>query len=258
MLSKEKIKESFSRSASTYDEAADFQKETGHRLIQKILSDNVPIDRILDVGLGTGYITRELARIFSDVHGCDIAWGMASFSKRKANTFSIIQADAEALPYKPGTFGIVFSNITYQWIHNFRNAFLEVRRVLKDKGRFYFSILTDGSLKELYETLREVAGRGYPQDFLPGAKYINLELKWRDLDIIWWEELTIRRYYENCLELLRKFKGLGAGRLSGSNIFNMGDRELFFKMTDVYDKNFAESGKVFATYKVILGCVEKT
>lgn len=258
MLSKEKIRESFSKAAYTYDEASDFQRDIGRKLIERILSDGRNFKKALDIGLGTGSITQELAERFEKIYGCDIAWGMVSFSKANTKDIFITQADAEILPYKEAVFDIVFSNLTYQWIHNFRQAFSEIKRVLKNKGRFYFSILVEDTLTELYRTLKDVVKKDYAADFLPNPKYIKLELKWHGLDIAWWEEVTLKRYYENSLELVKRLKKIGAGRMTESNLFRMGQRALFFKILDEYNRNFIEDGKVFATYKVILGYAEKT
>lgn len=258
MLAKSRIQESFSRAAVSYDEASDFQKGSGAKLIEKILSDGMRPEMILDIGMGTGATTNKLRSHMHSarIYGCDIAWGMAAFSKNK-NRFFISQADAEALPYKAESFDLLFSNITHQWAGDIRKAFLEVKRVLKNRGRFYFSMLVDGSLKELYGALREVLNRDYSTGLLPNAEYIKLELRRPGLNIIWWEEAVVKRYYENCLGLLRIFKKIGANKILESNIFKMGQRGLFFKMADVYDKNFYENGKVFATYKIAMGCAEK-
>lgn len=264
MLTKERIKNTFSKCAGSYDKASDFQKETGYKLIERILLDGVPNNLVLDVGIGSGNITQELAnRLNRNIHGCDIAWGMVSFSKQNTSRLFISQADAEYLPYKPNGFDIVFSNITYQWVPDFKKAFLEVRRVLKKGGRFYFAILVKDSLGELYGTLDTIfktqslhARTGFT-DFLPPAEHIKSKLKESDFNIIWLEGKVIKRYYDSCLDLLRSLKMVGAGKILGFNLFGMGQRGLFFDMVEAYDTNFNENGKVFANYKVMMGCAGK-
>ncbi|MBI4336075.1 MAG: methyltransferase domain-containing protein [Candidatus Omnitrophica bacterium] len=255
---KEKIKESFSKAAVTYDRAADFQRETGLRLIERILLENASLGMVLDTGMGTGRLTQALSqRIGGRVHGCDLAWGMVSFSKNNTRGVITSQADMERLPYKAETFDIVFSNIACQWARDLTEAFSEVRRVLKIGGRFYFSILAKGSLKELHGVLNEFLKIEGFKDFLPSREEIRERFKETGLDFVWIEDTVIKRYYSNCLELLRRVKQSGAGRVSASNLIGMGDRDLFFEMVNRYDANFREGDKVFATYRVLMGCVRK-
>ena len=259
MLSKEKIKKSFSKAASTYDEASDFQKETGHRLIDMILSDGTPNDMILDIGMGTGNITQEFAkRLNRCVYGCDLSWGMVHFSKVNTKGLFISQADTEFLPYKTDVFDIVFSNATYQWVTDFESAFLEVKRILKKDGRFYFSILVKNSLKELYKVLEGIVKKDYGIDFLPNSEWIRLKLKESGLKVVRYEEKTLKRYYESPLALLKTLKRVGAGKVLDGNMFGMGQRRLFFEMIKAYDRNFNEEGKIFVNYNVLFGCVKKT
>ncbi|MCM8781979.1 MAG: methyltransferase domain-containing protein [Candidatus Omnitrophica bacterium] len=257
MLSKEKIKESFSRAATSYDEASGFQKEIGRLLIERVLTDKIPRGVILDVGMGTGVLTQELAlALNAQVYGCDLSWGMVLFSKSKTKGLFITQADAEMLPYKKEIFNIIFSNLTYQWIRDLKSAFLEVKRVLKKEGKFYFSILAKGSLNELYKTIGSIK-TDFNGGFLPTEEVIKSAFEKADMNLIWWEEKTIKRYYASLLELLMALKGIGAGRMLDENIFGMGQRRLFFQMIETYDKSFNEEGKTFVTYNVILGCVKK-
>ncbi|NQU74454.1 MAG: methyltransferase domain-containing protein [Candidatus Omnitrophica bacterium] len=258
MLNKEQIKKSFSKAAITYDKASDFQKETGRRLVDMILSDTASEDMILDIGMGTGSITQELAGTLNRrIYGCDLSWGMVSFAKKNTNGLFISQADMEELPYKTGAFDIIFSNITYQWAHDAKPAFLEIKRILKNGGRFYFSILIKDSLKELYETVKGIAKKDQRMDFLPSGESIKSEFTESGLKIAWCEEKTLKKYYDSSLALLKTLKRAGAGKILDGNVFKMGQRRLFFEMLEAYDRNFNEGGKVFANYNVIFGCAKK-
>lgn len=241
--------------------AADFQKEAGQYLINMISQEDLRRGEVLDVGIGSGAVTKLLAqRLKKDVFGCDIALGMVLFCKANVKDIIILQADAEDLPFKEGTFEMVFSNIAYQWVQDFKKAFIEVRRVLKKGGRFYFSILVKDSLKELYETLASFFNNGtFPDfpDFLSTAEYIKSNLEDAGFHIIRNEEVIFKRYYRTCFDLLRSIKMVGAGKIADSNIFGMGKRSLFFEMVKRYDEKFCDGNGVFATYKVIFGCVEK-
>ena len=258
LLSKERIGEYFSRAAATYDQASDFQRETGRVLIERMLSDGARGGTILDAGMGTGAVTQVLAdRLSGRVFGCDIAWGMALFSSKNTKGIFIAQADTERLPYRKEVFDVVFSNIVYQWSPDLESAFLETYRILKNDGRFYFSILTRGSVRELYETIKKITGKDYAADFFPAAEKIIAEITNSGLNLVWSREHAVKRYYESPLELLRRLKKMGAGRVLEDNVFGMGKRRLFFEMLEAYSRAFSENGRIFATYNVILGCAKK-
>ena len=258
LLTKEEVGLAFSKAAPTYDLASDFQKETGQRLIDRILSDGLRPDKILDVGMGTGRITRELSLKFNrPIHGCDIAWGMVRFSRSNAGDIFAIQADMENLPYKTGIFDVVFSNIAYQWTHNLKAAISEIKRVTSQQGRFYFSILVEDSLNELYKSIALAANKDYNKGLFPGAEYLRHEFREAGFRLAWAEELCLKKYYKDSLELIRRLKNIGAGKIFKSNIFGMGQRQLFFKMLEGYNSMFNENGRVFASYNIFLGRAQK-
>jgi malonyl-CoA O-methyltransferase len=258
MLNKEKIKNSFSRFSKDYDRVSDFQKETGHRIIDMILRDGCCKDAVLDIGTGPGTMSQELAdSLGTNIYGCDIAWGMVSLAKTRTRNIFINQADAEELPFRNEAFGMIFSNITYQWVRDFKRAFLEIKRVLKKGGRFYFSILAKDSLKELYQTIELFFKSDLFGDFLPDGNYINDKLMEAGLRVIREEDIVLKRYYESCSDLLKTLKEAGAGKVLEPHLFGMGKRKLFFDMMQLYDNRFREKNKVFATYKVAMRCVEK-
>ncbi len=258
LLSKEEVSRAFSKAAPTYDLASDFQKETGLKLIDKILSDGLRPDKILDVGMGTGRITHEMSLKFNrPVHGCDISWGMVRFSRSNAGDIFAIQADMEKLPYKDGIFDVVFSNIAYQWAHNLKAALSEIKRVTNQRGRFYFSILVENSLNELYKSIALAANKDYSKDLFPGTEYLRHEFREVGFRLAWAEELRLKKYYKDSLELIRRLKSIGAGKIFNSNIFGMGQRRIFFKMLEGYNAMFNENGRVFASYNIFLGCAQK-
>jgi len=257
VLPKEKIRAAFSRAASTYDSASGVQTQSAERLIRRMIADGCAAGNSLDVGMGTGAATRRLARrIGGRVYGCDMAWGMVSFAKRNGGGLLISQADMEKLPYRDNIFDIVFSNIAYQWSADLRGALAEVQRVLKPAGRFYFSILARGSLRELASALK-AAVQGDPRyDLLPARETIVSALAGAGLTIRWDEEFVITRYYDSPLELIKTFKKMGAAKISEDVVFGMGKRRLFFDMVEAYKKNFTRGRKVFATYNVVMGCAQ--
>ena len=63
---KHAIASSFGKAADTYDKHAAFQRDVGHRLLDK-LPKNLTGLRVLDLGCGTGYFSQLLQQRGADV-----------------------------------------------------------------------------------------------------------------------------------------------------------------------------------------------
>lgn len=102
-------------------------------------------ERVLDVGCGTGILTRRLAETLDasrsdQVIGIDAAAGMIAVARRKAATLPNIgfeTALAERLPFADGTFDAAVSTFFHHHIdYELKvRSLAELRRVLKPGGR---------------------------------------------------------------------------------------------------------------------------
>ncbi len=100
---------------------------------------------VLDVACGEGYNTRILARQDAKTVGIDVSEKMIEFAKMEEEKERLgiryYVMDAAALKELPDDrFDLVTCFMSLQDIRNYRKAMSEVVRVLKDRGRFVFSI----------------------------------------------------------------------------------------------------------------------
>lgn len=105
----------FSKIAETYEKNSLVQKSAAEKLIEllAIKSD----DSVLDIGCGTGNLTRKIRAITEGrVVGIDSAEGMINRAKNENQDLDIHfeVSDVEALEYA-NTFDIVFCNSVFQW-----------------------------------------------------------------------------------------------------------------------------------------------
>ncbi len=175
MLNKQRIGINFSRGAADYDQHARLQKEMADQLLERIKGLS-PL-RVLDIGCGTGYMTRQMAAMFprAEVIGIDIAPGMIEEAKKRARERPrFISGDGERLAFPDHCFDLIVSNATFQWMAAER-ALAEAGRTLKRGGRVELNTFGPETLKELkaagfttnelnsVEELRDIAARFFKE-----------------------------------------------------------------------------------------------
>src|SRR5258708_7745945 len=64
-MSNNRIKKAFNKAAESYDDYCHLQRQTGRQLITQVKEYHLDSSRMLDLGCGTGIVTRELAAAFT-------------------------------------------------------------------------------------------------------------------------------------------------------------------------------------------------
>jgi len=130
--------------------AAHFDEDFGHsirtpaeraawdRIFDLVLAGRSALD-VLDAGSGTGFLSLELASRGHRVTGIDFAPAMLAEARRKAAeqgaAISFEEADAEQLPFAPGSFDLVVSRHVLWTLPHPQAAIDEWKRVLRPGGR---------------------------------------------------------------------------------------------------------------------------
>lgn len=120
-----------------------------------------PGQRILDLGCGDGQLTARIAASGATVVGVDASPQMAAAARARGIELGIEvdEADAESLPYAPGSFQAVFSNAALHWVRGQDAMLSEVRRVLKPGGRFVAEMGGHGNIAAIRTALVAVLAR---------------------------------------------------------------------------------------------------
>lgn len=66
MINKTLLKERFSKNAETYDQYAKVQKVMGDILLKQICEEHKTYRNILEIGCGTGYLSKKIRRMFPE------------------------------------------------------------------------------------------------------------------------------------------------------------------------------------------------
>jgi ubiquinone/menaquinone biosynthesis C-methylase UbiE len=123
--------------AEAYDRVSNFQFEEGKRLVERL--ELVEGARVLDVGCGTGRLTRWIAEQLGpkgSVVGIDPLEHRISFARSKAGSVRFEVGQAEDLSaFEDESFDAVCMSAVLHWVSDKAKALAETRRVLRPGGR---------------------------------------------------------------------------------------------------------------------------
>jgi len=213
--------------------------------------------RWLDIGCGSGYFTRELARRYPNAegHALDIAQGMLLHAKSQGGAAHWIAADAENLPFADNAFDLLFSNLCLQWCQDLRQVLSEAKRCLRPGGLFAFSSLASGTLAELQSAWQSVDNFTHVNRFRRFADYQSAcaESGLKAHHLSGQAEL---RHYLGLKDLTCELKALGAHNLNPNRAAGLGGRKRLTAMSRAYQRLQNEQG-LPATWQVVYAVLQK-
>jgi len=159
-----RVGEVFSSVAPHYDLMNDLMSFGLHRLWKRfaiLVARLRPGERVLDLAGGTGDLAQlALAREAGEVIVADVNPGMLEAGRDRlldrvpAGRLRFVGADAERLPFAPGSFDCVVMAFGLRNVTRLDRALVAVRECLRPAGRFVileFSRVTVPALKPLYD-----------------------------------------------------------------------------------------------------------
>lgn len=246
----------FDRASAGYEAAAGLQARVAAELLERLGAFSFAPRVVLDLGCGTGRVTRELKRRYPRalVIALDLAPGMLREAQRNQGwwrRFARVCADALRLPLAPASVDLVLSSLVLQWCEPLGQALGEVRRVLKPGGFFAFSTFGPDTLKELRAAWAQVDGLTHVNRFLDmhdvGDALAGSGLAEPVLDV---DRLELG--YPDTLSLMRDLKAIGAHNVTAGRPRTLLGRSRLARMSAAYEA-FRRDGALPATYEVIYG-----
>ncbi|MFV1993264.1 MAG: malonyl-ACP O-methyltransferase BioC [Acidiferrobacterales bacterium] len=255
-LNSKKLRRRFASAAKTYDEAAVLQREVADRLLERLEYIKQVPQVILDVGCGTGYCTRLLAKKYPQafVAGFDITHPMLIRANNKRRWFrrgpAYVTADAHIIPVKSNSVDLIFSNLVLQWCDQ-ASVFNEFARVLKPGGLVMFSTFGPDTLMELRMAWASVDDNQHVHDFLDmhniGDDLVHVKLSEPVMD-----KETIILTYQTVAGMLKDLRQIGANNAVKNRFTGLTGKNRFASFTDAY-KKLAVANLIPASYEIIYG-----
>lgn len=243
----------FSAAAAGYNRLARVQRAVADRLFQGLafLGD---AHRVLDIGCGTGNLTRRLAETWprADVDGIDLAPGMIDEARRLNGTATrpvFFVADAATFTGER-PYDLLVSSSTLHWVQPLESTFKHLANLLTSDGGFAFAIMLEHTLKELHDARTEVAPDNPPAQRMPSNEAVCDALARAGFHVEIDEMEEHVTHAESTAELLHELQALGVtgGPLSrGTRPLSRGEIQ---RLAGIYDTRYRDEAGVFATYQV--------
>jgi len=267
MIDKTKVKKFFSRHAHEYDKHSSLQQRMGDKLLAKINSNLKNPKRILDIGSGTGFISKKLHNKFpnSEIICCDIAHGMsveAKFKLGNLNNITFVTADAEILPFGDETFDLVISNATFQWMNELSFVFKEIMGVLMPGGSFYFSTFGTNTLFELRNSFVRASEELNPTVVPHIQRFKSLGFILGIMDDKQFHRFGVdldveKEHYADVRTLIKTLQSIGAQNASMNAPKGLRRRDVINRMIEIYNTEYKSGIGIVATYEIVNGFAQK-
>ena len=260
---RKRIARGFHRQAAEYDQHALVQKRVVANL-SRLVAAHCPVtpQRILDIGCGTGAMLSALHGLYPGARLCglDLAFNMALRSaERFGPAATLVNGDAEYLPFRNGCFDLVVTASTLQWVQRLDSCFQECWRVLAPGGLLCAAFFGGRTLWELQDSYREALADRY---CATDARVARLQRFRNSTEVqealagIGFDQVVIAtetemQLYPDVGALLRSIKGIGATTPARNNGGGLGWRGLLNAMAANYRSRFQHNGMIPATYDVI-------
>jgi len=253
---KNRVAAAFDRAARDYDGIAEFQRLVAERLLERLDYMRLAPGAILDLGAGTGRAARALALRYrgAKVIEADLAFGMLRRRRGLARWWNrriAVCADAESLPFAPGSFDLVFSSLMLQWCNDPATVFAELRRALRPGGLLIFSTLGPDTLRQLRESWAAADADVHVNAFIDmhdlGDALVQAGLGEPVMET---ERFTLT--YADGRALMRDLKSLGARNANAGRRRTLTGKARLQQMLGAYEKQ-RRDGRLPATYEVVYG-----
>jgi malonyl-CoA O-methyltransferase len=210
---------------------------------------------IMEIGCGTGLLTRRLAAVFPTtvIHALDVSGRMIGEAARRLPPYARVSwIEADVRDYSsPHTYSAIVSSSSLHWIEPLDETLSAVGALTGPGGTFVAAFMLRDTLRELHAARRHAAPGKEPV-----ARLADLDAILEILEALGWRILatgdeTLAERHANAGALLRSLhdRGVTGGAVSRSrNPLTRGDLN---RLRSYYDAHYRlADGGVKATYHV--------
>ncbi|MDE2076978.1 MAG: methyltransferase domain-containing protein [Burkholderiales bacterium] len=204
-MDKHRVEQSFDDAASAYDRHAVIQRVAARHLADRIQTRWPHLNRIVEIGCGTGNLTQWLAPAYpvADYLATDLAPGMLeACARRMGSRLRYAQVDGEQAECTGHD--LVASSLAFQWFDDPVGA---IRRLHAQHVRLGIATLVEGTFVEWKAAHARL---GLDDGVLPFSSEADFQKLAQDLGATVDFE-TIQEPYPQAMDFVRAIKAIGAG-----------------------------------------------
>ena len=245
------IGQRFSAAAETYDRHARPQKALAQSVIS-VLPEMYP-EQILELGAGTGQLTRLLTERFPEVpiDAVDLAEKMVEHSRATFLRFPQISWKlGDAQTYWSGDrYPLIVSSSALHWVTDLQATFDNIFQNLEPGGTFALGMMLEGTLKELHQLRQDIAPEKTPRKSLPTYTETLAALEAAGFKVERKKHSEEEILYPDAKAFLKAIheQGVTGGKVSSGNA-PLTRTELSQLVADYQEIN-ASADNVYATYE---------
>lgn len=214
---KEKIATNFSLSATSYEQYAVMQQQAALSIVRRLLElrHEIAVGPILEVGCGTGAVSRELLTMFPDrrLTLVDLAPGMIAENRESLaahlepdHQVDWQVQDAETID-RQKHYALIVSCLALQWFQDVIGTLTRLSAALIPEGILLCSYLGDSSFPE-WRRACELLDLPCTINKLPNSQTLGQTLQDLGYEVTAWTE-TIAQDYPTTREFFRSLKKTG-------------------------------------------------
>lgn len=243
----------FSSAARTYHDESGLQRTVASKLAASILPME-QIDRILEIGCGTGLLTELLRRGFPDaaIHAVDIARPMIDLAKDRIGEYRIHWHVADARQFRPDrAFPLIISSSALHWMTPVSETIERLAGMLEPGGNLVSALMVKGTFEELHSAREYLFPDKTAKVCLPPAEEILEAIAAAGLRVENSRQEVLMERYDSACGFFRSLnrQGVTGTADNGCSLLN---RTELRKLILYYDQRFAApAGGVFATYRIL-------
>jgi malonyl-CoA O-methyltransferase len=146
------VRARFAAAARTYDDESCLQRKVAEKLAATMLFPAL-IDRVLEIGCGTGVLTELLLRRFPDavIHAVDIAAPMIELARDRIGEYRMRWYVADAGQFSPDRdFPLIVSSSALHWMTPVQEIIKRLAGMLEPGGDLVSALMVKGTFEELH------------------------------------------------------------------------------------------------------------
>lgn len=247
MIDKQLVRSRFSKASLSYDQQAVAQKKIAAELILLLSKYPFSIKKVLEVGCGSGFLTKSLLRVttpdklfINDLY--PLQEQLAQLLE--PINYQFIEGDAEKLVWKE-KFSLIVSSSTLQWFNDPEGFIRKCNEHLLPEGILAFSTFLPGNLSEI----KQLTGVGL--NYLPLETWYKMVNPY--FDVIAVKSEVIKLHFPSPHHVLKHLRATGVNGISPQQW----TRNHFQRFTEAYETFFHPSKGFELTYTPVYFIVRK-